>query len=108
MLEAFQEAVTALELEKQFGTDFTAEVLSLPEGKWSGPVRSGYGLHVVKIFDRKPGRIPDLAEVRDKVETDLQYEAKRAAQEQGYQEIAGKYRVVISDRAEQMLQAKNQ
>jgi peptidyl-prolyl cis-trans isomerase C len=108
MLETVQEAVTALDLEKQFGTEFTAEVLSLPEGKWSGPVRSGYGLHVVKVFDRKPGRIPDLAEVRDKVETDLQYEARRAAQEQGYQEIAGKYRVVISDRAKQMLQVKDQ
>jgi len=104
MLQALQEAVTASDLEKQFGTDFTAEVLSLPEGKWSGPVRSGYGLHVVKVFDRKPGRIPDLAEVRDKVESDLQYEARRASQEQGYQEIAGKYRVAITDRAEQMLQ----
>ncbi len=108
MLEAVHEAVTASDLEKQFGTDFTAEVLSLPEGKWSGPVRSGYGLHVVKVFDRKPGRIPDLAEVRDKVEGDLQYEARRAAQEQGYQEIAGKYRVAISDRAEQMLQGEGQ
>ena len=107
MFETVQEAVTALDLEKLFGTEFTAEVLSLPEGKWSGLVRSGYGLHVVKVFDRKPGRIPDLAKVRDKVETDLQYEARRAAQEQGYQEIAGKYRVAISDRAEQMLQGED-
>jgi peptidyl-prolyl cis-trans isomerase C len=108
MFDTIQEAVTALELEKQFGTDFTAEVLSLTAGKWSGPVRSGYGLHVVKIFDRIPGRIPDLAEVRDKVEADLQYEARRAAEEQGYQEIAGKYKIVISDRAKQMLQGKDQ
>jgi hypothetical protein len=108
MLETVQEAVTASDLEKQFGAEFTAEVLSLPEGKWSGPVPSGYGLHVVKIFDRKPGRIPDLAEVRDKVETDMRYAARRAAQEQGYQEIAGKYRVVISERAKQMVQDKDQ
>ena len=108
MFETVQEAVTALDLEKQFGTDFTAEVLSLPGGRWSGPIPSGYGLHVVKVFDRKPGRIPDLAEVRDKVETDLRYEASAAAQEQSYQEIAGKYRVVISDRAKQMLRNKDQ
>ena len=108
MLETVQEAVTALDLEKLFGTEFTAEVLALPAGKWSGPVRSGYGLHVVKIFDRTPGRIPELAEVRDKVKSDLQYEARRASQEQGYQEIAGKYRVVISNRAEQMLQGEGQ
>jgi hypothetical protein len=106
MLETVREAVTALDLEKLFGTEFTAEVLSLPEGKWSGPVRSGYGLHVVKIFDRQPGRIPELAEVHDKVKMDLQYEARRAAQEQGYQEIAGKYRVVISNRAGQMLRGE--
>ena len=106
MFETFQEAVTALELEKQFGTDFTAEVLSLPEGKWAGPVRSGYGLHVVKVFDRKPGRIPDLAEVRNKVETDLLYEARQASQEQGFQEIAGKYRVAINERAEKMLEGE--
>jgi hypothetical protein len=106
MLEIFQEAVTALELEKQFGTDFTAEVLSFPEGKWAGPVRSGYGLHVVKVFDRKPGRIPDLAEVRNKVETDLLYEARQASQEQGFQEIAGKYRVVVNERAEKMLEGE--
>jgi peptidyl-prolyl cis-trans isomerase C len=104
MLEPVHRDVTASELEKRFGTDFTAEVLSLPEGKWSGPVRSGYGLHVVKVFGRVPGRIPDLAEVRGKVESDLQYEARKAAQEQGFQEIAGKYRVTINDKAEQMLQ----
>ena len=39
---------------------------------------------------------------------DLQYEARTAAQEQGYQEIAGKYRVVITNGAEQMLQVKGQ
>jgi peptidyl-prolyl cis-trans isomerase C len=108
MLETVVESFTALDLERQFGTDFTAEILSLPEGKWSGPVRSGYGLHVVKVFNRRPGRIPDLAEVRDKVEKDLRYETSRAAQEQGYQEIAGKYRVAISEGAEQMLQDGNQ
>jgi len=106
MLEATHEAVTAEELEKRFGTDFTAEVLSLAEGKWSGPVRSAYGLHVVKVFGRVPGRIPDLAEVRDKVDNDLRYEAGKASEEQGFQEIAGKYKVAISDGAERMMQGE--
>ena len=107
MFASVQESVTALELEKQFGSDFTAEVLSLPEQTWSGPVRSGYGLHLVKLSDRKSGWIPALDEVRDKVESDLLYEARNAAQEQGFQEIAGKYRVAISERAEQMLQGQS-
>jgi peptidyl-prolyl cis-trans isomerase C len=106
MLEAVQRDVTASELEKRFGTDFTAEVLSLTEGQWSGPVRSGYGHHLVKVFGRVPGRIPALAEVRDKVANDLQYEVRQASEEQGFQEIAGKYQVAINDAAEAMLQSE--
>jgi parvulin-like peptidyl-prolyl isomerase len=108
MLDVSHRNVTALDLEKQFGTDFTAEVLSLPDSKWSGPVRSVYGLHLVKVFDRIPGRMPELAEVRETVESDLMYEVTRAAQEQGYQEIAGKYRVRINNGAKQMLAGETQ
>jgi hypothetical protein len=105
MLDPVHQNVTATDLEKRFGTDFTAEVLSLTEGKWSGPVRSAYGLHLAKVFDRVPGRIPELLEVRDKVENDLRYEVGKASEEQGFQEIAGKYQIDISDGAEKMLQS---
>lgn len=96
-------AVTALDVERLFGTDFTAAVLSLPTDQWSGPIRSEYGLHLVKVFDRVPGRIPELVEVREKVETDLLYETREAFKEQGFQEIAVKYRVTMTDGAEIML-----
>ena len=103
MLERVLTAVTATELEAKFGPEFTAEVVSLSEDQWSGPVRSGYGYHLVKIVDRQSGKTPEFDAVRDKVESDLLYEIRAAAQEQGYQEIAGKYQVMISDGAEQML-----
>ena len=108
MLEQVLNNVSATELEAKFGTEFTAEVLSLPAEKWAGPVRSGYGLHLVKVFDRQPGETPELAAVRDKVEYDLMYETRMASQEQGYQEIAGKYQVLISEGAEQMLRGDMQ
>ena len=63
---------------------------------------------MVKVVDRQPGRIPDLAEVRNRVENDLRYETSKAAQEQSYQEIASKYRVAVSDRAGQMLRGDPQ
>ena len=103
MLEHILTAMTATELEAKFGAEFTAEVLSFPEDQWSGPVRSGYGLHLVQVFDRQAGTTAELAAVRDKVEYDLMYETRMASQEQGYQEIAGKYQVLISEGAEQML-----
>lgn len=103
MLEHIHMALSATELEAKFGPEFTAEVLSLPAEQWGGPVRSGYGLHLVKVFDRQAGETPELAAVRDKVEYDLMYETRMASQEQGYQEIAGKYQVLISEGAEQLL-----
>ena len=103
LLETSLHNATAQDIEKLFGSDFTAEVLSLPADEWSGPVRSGYGLHVVKVFDRVPSRIPELSEVQDRVENDLRYEAGKAAEEQGFQEIAGKYQIAITEGAENML-----
>lgn len=108
MLEHIHTALSATDLEARFGTEFAAEVLSLPSEQWAGPVRSGYGLHLVKVFDRQPGKTPELAAVRDKVEYDLRYETRMASQEQGYQEIAGKYQVLISEGAEQMLRGDMQ
>ena len=106
LIDPLHTGITARDLEETFGTDFAAEVLSLPSDTWSGPVRSSYGLHVVKVFDRVPGRIPELAEVRAKVENDLRYEAATALEEQGFQEIVGKYRITITEGAERMLQGE--
>jgi len=106
MIERLHADITAPELEQRLGADFAAAVLPLAEHTWSGPIVSGYGLHVVKVLDRSPGRIPELAEVREKVETDLRYESRKAAEEQGYQEVAGKYRVGISREAEQLLKGR--
>lgn len=106
MLETAHHEVTATDIERLFGADFAAEVLALPEGAWSGPIRSGYGLHLVNIFERIPGRIPDLDEVRAKVADDLGYENRKASEEQAYQEIAGKYRVVVTTEAGRLLEGE--
>jgi hypothetical protein len=103
MLEKAHFDVTASDLEQRLGTDFAANVLPLEENIWSGPIESSYGLHLVKVLNRTPGRVPELEEVRSKVETDLRYETRKVEEEQGYLEVAGKYRVVISKDAEQIL-----
>ncbi len=106
MLERTHIEITAPELEQRLGSDFAAAVLPLAENTWSGPIQSSFGLHLVKVLDRTPGRIPSLEEARAKVETDLRYEARKAEQEQGYIEIAGKYQVVFSGDAEKLLQGR--
>ena len=46
---------------------FPGSLPALPVGRWSGPVESGYGLHLVLVRKRTAGRSPPLDEVRDAV-----------------------------------------
>ena len=85
------------ELARTFGTAFPGAVLSLAVGQWEGPVESGFGLHLVKVIRREESRIPDWTEVRDRIVTDMQFEGRKAAEDQLYAEILPRYQVVYSE-----------
>ena len=85
------------ELARTFGADFRETVVSLPVGEWLGPVESGYGLHLVRISHREESRIPEWVEVRDRIASDLLYEAAKAAEDQFYAEVLPRYQVVYDD-----------
>ena len=61
----------AWDIRKQFGEEFTRSLLELPQARWTGPVRSGFGLHLVRMTKRVGGRLPELKEVREKVKQRL-------------------------------------
>jgi hypothetical protein len=75
------QAATPAEVAHLFGRPFPKKLARLPVGRWSGPVSSGYGLHLVLVRKRTPGRIPPLQEVRDAVVSEW-----RAAQRQELKE----------------------
>ena len=50
-----------------FGAEFAAALAKTPVGIWSGPIVSSYGIHLVRVTERQPGRTPKLAEVREAV-----------------------------------------
>jgi hypothetical protein len=106
LLERIYRNTTAPDMARQFGQPFVTALKALPTGEWAGPIRSSYGWHVVKVEAWEPARIPELAQVRERVPTDLRYESRQAAEEQGYLEIASKYQVSITDGAEALFGAK--
>jgi hypothetical protein len=85
------------EIGRTFGTAFGDAVMSLAVGGWEGPVESGFGLHLVKITRREESRIPEWTEVRDRIVSDIQYEARKAAEDQFYAEVLPRYQVVYSE-----------
>lgn len=83
------------EIARLFGERFAAAVAALPVGVWSGPVESGYGLHLVLVTERRDGRMPALEEVRREVERDWFARRRERVAEEFYGELRRRYDVVV-------------
>ena len=105
MLDTYYAMQTEKEVSAAFGGDFSAAVVALEPGRWEGPIRSGYGLHLVKVVRREDSRIPDWTEVSDRIINDMEFEARNSAKDQLYQEIAQKYEVVLDGTAREVLES---
>jgi len=97
MLEQNFEAVPVGEVSKQLGEKFAAKLLELPVGEWSGPIESGYGLHLVLITERSSDSMPDLENVRELVKRDWVNAQRFEANEKFYQSLLKRYSVTIED-----------
>ena len=54
-------------VSKMFGADFARAIFSLKPGSWAGPVKSGYGVHLVRLTDLRPATLLSFEQVRPKV-----------------------------------------
>jgi len=88
-------AMAADLVARDYGDAFAKAVLALPVGGWQGPVRSGYGLHLVRVNSKAPGRAAALPEVRAAVERDWENERRRRAVDTYVRNLRKTYDVVI-------------
>lgn len=63
-IEANLPSLSKRELERLFGYRFVTQLAELRVGEWEGPVVSRYGLDLVYIHERVPGRVPTLDQAR--------------------------------------------
>jgi len=52
--------------------EFDKTVFAMNKGDISGPIRTQFGFHIIKLTDIKSGKIPSFAEVRDDLIRELQ------------------------------------
>lgn len=97
LLEQNFESVPTGEVSKQFGEKFVANLAQLPVGEWSGPIESGYGLHLVIVTDRKNGSAPALADVRETVKRDWLNAQRSETNEKFYQALLKRYTVTVEE-----------
>jgi parvulin-like peptidyl-prolyl cis-trans isomerase-like protein len=95
LLEAVYDRHTPAGVAGVFGEAFARAVFELPLAQWSGPVRSTYGLHVVRVGTREDGRVPTIDEIRDLLVREHQSEKRRASIESLYQALRERYEIVV-------------
>ena len=84
------------EISELFGRAFAEGLGGLPVGAWSGPVRSAYGVHLVRVAKRQPVRQPPLEEVRTRVLEDLRNALRQEANRDALQKIRSRYQVHVA------------
>lgn len=95
MLPVHVEGLPLDRVVRDFGADFGNALDAAPVGQWLGPIRSAFGVHLVRIAERKPGYLPALDEVRQAVTREWESDRRRATSEANYARLRKDYDVVI-------------
>lgn len=89
------DTASQLSISRQFGDEFAAALAKLPRAEWSGPVASGFGLHLVRINSIDVSRKPTLVEVRQQVENDWRSATKEQRENRAFQALLDSYDIDI-------------
>lgn len=95
LLETHVEAMPRDQVESRFGAEFAAALASLPVNQWSGPIPSGYGVHLVRVEAVAPGALPDWKSARGELEGRWRQEQRRHALDEQYRQIRERYQVEV-------------
>jgi hypothetical protein len=80
---------------RDFGPSFATALEKVSIGEWVGPIDSSFGAHYVRVSDRTPAVMPQLADVRDQVEREWENERRQRARHDAYARMRRGYEVAI-------------
>lgn len=84
------------ELARLLGKRFADSLTELSiSDQWQGPIESAYGNHLVLLERKSEVRDPAFAEVRDRVLADYQSAEQRRLNEENYQQLRARYKVIL-------------
>lgn len=84
-------------ISQTFGAEFAEELDKAPLGQWTGPITSGFGVHLIRVSERTPGRVPALGEVRDAVAREWTNARRKELDDQRFAELLKRYVVNIEN-----------
>ena len=85
-------------------TNSPTQLLAVEPGKWSGPLKSGYGMHLVLVRAREGEGRPDFEAVRDKVLAEWRRESEQKVSADYLARLREKYGVEFDDSVKAQLE----
>jgi hypothetical protein len=95
LLPPTMEAAAPQDIADAFGREFAAAIEEAPLGQWSGPIPSGFGMHVVKVDRREAGAAPTLAEIRPLVQREWEAEQRKTVEMALLDKLRARYDVRV-------------
>ena len=86
-------AARATDVARVFGNEFVEGLRTAEIGRWHGPMRSDFGVHLVELSQRQNGGRATLNDVRAEVERDLLHARAEDAKAAVYEKLRANYRV---------------
>lgn len=83
-------------IAREFGDGFADSLRNLPQGRWSGPVQSGFGWHAVRIREVVAIGTPPLSDIRQMVSNDWRAETQAKREAAAYQALLDGYDIRIA------------
>jgi parvulin-like peptidyl-prolyl isomerase len=78
-----------------FGDAFAGTLAEAAPGRWVGPLRSSYGLHLVLVTASQPAALPPFEQVKPAVEREWFAEHRAATLKAQYQALLARYQVTV-------------
>jgi PPIC-type PPIASE domain len=78
-----------------FGPEFADALDQIPPGQWSSPIASAFGLHLVRVTDRRAARLPGLDEIRANVAREWTDEKRTTLEDRRFAALLTRYRITI-------------
>ena len=83
-------------INSDFGQNFTSSFVNIPLNKWTGPIESSFGHHIVYISNTNDGYYPDISSILNKLEVDLLQAKRDKAVKEFLDEVKPEYKVFIN------------
>jgi peptidyl-prolyl cis-trans isomerase C len=88
-------AQLAHQLASRFGSEFATAAESIPEGRWSDPLETPFGAHLLLVEERTQPQTPPLSEIRARVAAVYKSSQRQERLGAALEELRTRYEVIV-------------